>query len=89
MANMCPDCDRPLAQTATDCRCGWTLPVEVPSPQTREEWLAQELAEHNTRALASLAEKGLDRKPDEPVEAWRKRMFDYVKERIGGIGKAA
>lgn len=23
--NACPDCDRPLAQTATDCKCGWVL----------------------------------------------------------------
>lgn len=23
--NACPDCDRPLPQTATSCQCGWTL----------------------------------------------------------------
>ncbi len=26
--NACPDCDKPLAQSATSCGCGWELSVD-------------------------------------------------------------
>lgn len=88
--NVCPDCETPLALTATSCRCGWTLPVTVVRPQTRAEIEERELAEHLERAKESLKAKGLDRKPGESDEDWRRRSL----EGVGGIklkrfGKAA
>lgn len=85
--NQCPDCETPLAQSATNCRCGWTLPVIMPSVKT--DVLERQIAEQTEQARASLAAKGLNRRPDESIEDWRRRTMAYVKDQIRGIGKAA
>lgn len=87
--NACPDCDNPLPDTATECRCGWALQRISTDVQTRDELLAQQLEEHTRQAFARLKEKGLDRRPGESVEEWRKRTLVYVREQFKGIGRAA
>lgn len=87
--NQCPDCETPLAQSAKDCRCGWTLPVVRPSVQTREDRMQQEIAELTEQARAAMEAKGLNRRPGESLEEWRQRTTRYVKEQIMGIGRAA
>jgi Uma2 family endonuclease len=86
--NMCPDCDKPLAFSATECACGWhqnLTPITGPG-----KTLAEIYAEVDAKALESsrrfLRENGLERKPDESIDDWRKRTLEFLQAK-GGIKK--
>lgn len=87
--NACPECDNPLPQTATSCRCGWTLPVAPPDLKTREDLLAEDLEKRTASALAWMEANGLGKHKGESDADWRRRSLTWMKERIGKIGKAA
>lgn len=82
--NVCPDCETPLAQTATECRCGWTLPPVMPSLQTREDVLERDMAEHTERARAYCKSLGLERGADEPYDQWVERIRKHLKATVYG-----
>jgi hypothetical protein len=82
--NVCPDCETPLALTATSCRCGWTLPPKVIAPATRDEILAQRDAEHTAAAKAYCKAIGLARREDEPYDEWVARVRKHLRTTVYG-----
>jgi hypothetical protein len=88
--NVCPDCDRPLAQTATECRCGWQQVIVQTSSKSVAELNAEREAEHMARVREFLSANDLERRPGESVDAWRKRTLEWMKDKgIKTFGKAA
>lgn len=88
--NACPDCDRPLPQTATDCRCGWQQVIIQTSSRSVAELNAEREAEHMARVREFLWAHGLNRGEGESIEVWRARTLEWMKDKgIKTFGKAA
>lgn len=82
--NICPDCETPLAQSATSCRCGWTLPPSVVAPATRAEILAQRDAEHTAKAREYCRSIGLERREGEAYDEWVARVRKHLRATVYG-----